>query len=202
VFGVVSRVLVFITIPLNGIGQGVQAIAGYNQGAGNQRRITLVVNAGYVFSVAFGLCLFVLLFFFPRAVLSFFTDSGRLVSAAMRPLSISTSLVALMGIQLVTYFYYISVHDVAYNVVTAICRQLLFIVPFLIVLPLFAGMDGVWWSFPAADFISAVFCVLFRPFVEEDEISEYRRRRSPGKGNNVTVINVLCHRSTKKIEAF
>ena len=160
VFGLVSRILIFVTMPLTGIGQGVQAVVGFNYGAGLLKRVKESVRIGYVYSVAFGMVLFIILFAFPEGVLSFFTKSPELIAAGIQPLRLATCAVALIGVQIVTYFYYISVHQVFFSMLTSICRQILFITPFLLILPRFYGMNGVWASFPISDVISAAACLL------------------------------------------
>jgi putative MATE family efflux protein len=163
VFGLISRILIFITMPLSGIGQGVQVIVGFNYGAGHLKRVKQAVQTGYVFTFVFGALLFIVLFFFPQGILSLFTKSPVLIDAATEPLRISTWLVSLIGIQIVTYFYYIAVHHALNSIMTSICRQMIFITPFLLILPYFYSMKGVWLSFPLSDVISAAACfLLFR----------------------------------------
>jgi putative MATE family efflux protein len=160
VFGIVSRIIIFITMPLSGIGQGSQVVAGYNYGAGNSARVKRTVYYGYLYSVLFGLILWIFLFFFTENILLFFTSDPNLIRAGIEPLRTSTILVVLIGIQIITYYYFISVHKVLNGMVTSICRQLLFLIPFVLILPLFTGIKGVWAAFPVSDLISAIFCLI------------------------------------------
>lgn len=160
IFGIISRILIFITMPLTGIGQGVQVVAGFNYGAGHLKRVKHTVQTGYIFTMIFGAALFGVLFFLPQRVLALFTKSPALIEAATDPLRIATWLVPLIGIQIVTYFYYIAVHHALNSIVTSICRQMIFITPFLLILPYFYSMKGVWISFPLSDALSAAACFL------------------------------------------
>jgi Na+-driven multidrug efflux pump len=177
VFGIISRILIFITMPLTGIGQGVQAVAGFNYGAGHLKRVKYTVHTGYVFTVVFGALLFVILFFFPQSVLTLFTKSHALIAAATEPLHIATWVVPLIGIQIVTYFYYIAVHHARNSILTSICRQIIFITPFIVILPYFYGMNGIWGAFPLSDLISAAACLLlvrlsFKQFTPPQSVQE------------------------------
>ncbi|MBN1850565.1 MAG: hypothetical protein JW932_18495 [Deltaproteobacteria bacterium] len=160
VFGIINRVLVFITMPVNGIGQGVQAIVGYNYGAGSINRVKKALRFGYLYSLIFGGLLFFLLFGFPEKVISLFTNDGSLMLAGTGPLRISTFLVPLIGIQVVTYFYYIAVQDVFKCLVTSVCRHIFFLIPLVLILPYFCGVSGIWQAFPVADLIAAGFCIM------------------------------------------
>lgn len=164
IFGLVSRILVFITMPLTGIGQGVQSVIGFNYGAGKTERLKSIVNMGYLYSTLFGALLFVLLFFFPRVTLSLFTESQELINMAVEPLRITTVAVILIGVQIVSYFYFIGINHTRNSVITSICRQAFFIAPLILVLPLFYGIKGLWYAFPISDGIAALFCMVLVRF--------------------------------------
>lgn len=163
VFGIISRIIVFITMPLSGIGQGVQVIVGYNFGARKTERVKHAIYYGFIYSIVFGAILWIMLFFFTGNILGFFTSDNNLITAGIEPLRYSTLLAMLIGIQIITYYYFISVHKMLYSMLTSICRQLLLLTPFLLVLPIFFGVNGIWTAFPLSDLCSAIVCfVLIR----------------------------------------
>jgi Na+-driven multidrug efflux pump len=112
-------------------------------------------------------------------VFAFFTNSESLIDAGIKPLRIATCMVPLIGVQIVTYFYYIALHRAVGGIVVSLCRTVLFITPLIFFLSYLYGMTGVWASFPIADFFAALFCVYIARYVGEDALNGNRYTPRP-----------------------
>ena len=156
-FGINHRVsFVFIMIAF-GFNQGMQPIAGYNYGARLYSRVrevykltalcaTVALTAGFLVSV-----------FLPMQVVSIFTTDPELERISAHGLRIANLMFPVVGFQIVTTNLFQSLGMVKKSIFLSLTRQLLFLLPLLYFLPrVFGGVDGVWWSFPASDFIATL----------------------------------------------
>jgi putative MATE family efflux protein len=160
--GIVGSIIMLIFMPLQGINQGVQPIIGFNYGAKAYRRVreaywlavkagTLILAAGYV-----------MLQGFPRFFISIFTqEGGDLMRMGVRALRISTCLLPLIGFQIITSNYFLSIGKAVQGTVLGMSRQLLIYIPLLLILPRFFGLDGVFITMPLADAFSVIISGVF-----------------------------------------
>ena len=144
-----------VTVVL-GICQGLQPILGYNYGAGKIHRLRrtffLAVAAASVITTVGGI--FGLIF--PREVGMAFTDSSELLDATERALSRCLLMFPLVGFQVISTALFQSIGMAGKSIVVSLLRQVIFLIPLLIILPRALGLDGVWYSFPASDLMSTV----------------------------------------------
>ena len=156
-FGINHRVsFVFIMIAM-GFNQGMQPIAGYNYGARLYTRVRDVYKLTAACASVALMIGFIVSVFLPRPVVSIFTDDPSLEEIAAHGLRIANCMFPVVGFQMVTTNLFQSLGMVRKSIFLSLTRQLLFLLPLLFFLPgLFGGVDGVWWSFPASDLISAI----------------------------------------------
>lgn len=155
-FGVINKLLIFSLMPLIGIAQGFQPIAGYNYGAGNMLRVRKAVSIANVAATSIALFYFLVIMLFPRVVFGIFTTDMALLDVGARALRIVSLAIALVGFQLVGAVFFQSVGMAGPALVLGLLRQAILLIPLVLILPRFLGTLGVWWSFPIADFIAAV----------------------------------------------
>ena len=171
-YGMNHRILLIVIMPVLGIVQGFQPIAGYNYGArqfGRVRaslRITLMTalcaaSAGYAFMMLA-----------PRVAMGLFTSDAALIDRSARALRIMVAVIPAMALQITSSVYFQAIGRAGLAFILGVSRQFLILVPLVLVLPRFWGVDGVWVSFPLADFASMVLSLflLFRSLrhLEED----------------------------------
>ena len=155
-YGIGNRI-VFIFVMINmGINQGMQPIAGYNFGAKRYDRMMqavkyAVVAATVVMTIGWLVCQFM-----PGLCVSLFTKDKELHDIAVHGLRINSAVLPIIGYQMVITNFFQSIGMPSKSIFLSLSRQLLFLIPMLLVLPGFFGTDGVWMSMPAADFISAI----------------------------------------------
>lgn len=158
-FGIVFRVLMFNFMPLFGINQGFMPIAGYNYGAENFSRVKHVLKIAIQATTVFSIISFVLFFVFSNQIIMLFTEDAALVESGTRALKIIVITLPIVGFQVISSGLYQALGKVWPSIFLAISRQVLFLIPFVLVLPSYYGLDGIWYSFPAADILAAVVTV-------------------------------------------
>ena len=164
-YGVINRVVLLFVMIVAGLNQGMQPIVGYNYGAKQYSRVikTLKLTIGAAMAVTTtGFLIGQLL---PRQVAMLFVgsgdaDSAQLIEAAVQGLRLVVICFPIVGFQIVTsnFFQYIGKPKRA--ILLSMTRQMLFLVPLLILLPNYLGVKGVWLSMPIADLAASLFAAL------------------------------------------
>lgn len=159
--GIISKVnMIFMSFVI-GISQGVQPIIGFNYGAALYRRVKeLSAGAGCGYRAFSGnVCL---LPTFPRQIISIFgTGSEMYYQFSERYFRIYMFLTLINGIQPVTSNFFNSIGKARLGVFMSLTRQILFLLPLIVIFPLFMGIDGVMYAGPIADGAAAIVCGLF-----------------------------------------
>ena len=158
-YGMVHKLLMIVIMPILGIAQGFQPIAGYNYGAKRFDRVrtSLWTAALTAFSIAlFGYAFMMLL---PRVGMSFFTHDEGLIASSARVLRIVVLFIPAAAIQITGSVYFQSVGKATEAMVLSLSRQFLLLIPFVLILPRFLGLNGVWMAFPLADLLSSTITV-------------------------------------------
>lgn len=159
-YGIVNRVSFLFLMICMGLTQGMQPIAGYNFGAKQYDRVKEVLRKtiGYAVMV---MCLgFVVCELFPVTVVSIFTNDEQLLQNAAVGLRVVMMAFPLVGVQVVISNFFQSLGFAGRAIFLSLSRQLLFLLPALIALPLIYGIQGVWMSLPVSDAISCVVAVV------------------------------------------
>lgn len=159
-YGIVNRVAFLFLMICMGLTQGMQPIAGYNFGAKQYDRVKEVLRKtiGYAVMV---MCLgFVVCELFPVTVVSIFTNDEQLLQNAAVGLRVVMMAFPLVGVQVVISNFFQSLGFAGRAIFLSLSRQLLFLLPALIALPLIYGIQGVWMSLPVSDAISCVVAVV------------------------------------------
>ena len=149
-----------LTTVVVGMCQGLQPIIGYNYGAGRldrlKRAFWLATGASVLITIvgaAFGqLC--------PGLIARAFTVDQELISATVNALTISLTLFYVVGFQIVATTFLQSIGLAGKSIFLSLVRQVIFLIPFLMILPGHFGLDGVWASFPTADVFSTTTAAL------------------------------------------
>lgn len=155
-YGIINRIVFFFLMIVMGLNQGMQPIAGYNYGAKQYDRVTEILKLTIGWATVVTCVGFVFGFFLPRMTVSIFTPDTELIEIASRGLAIATVAFPVIGIQMVTSNFFQSIGLAKKAIFLSLTRQLLFLLPCLYIFPLFLGVEGVWASMPASDFIATV----------------------------------------------
>ncbi|MEE0973614.1 MAG: MATE family efflux transporter [Paludibacteraceae bacterium] len=155
-YGIDNRIVFFFVMMNMGFNQGMQPIAGYNYGAQKYNRVLEVFRYTMCCVVAFGAIGWLLCQFFPEWIVSMFSTDAELNALSSYGLRILTSLLPLIGFQMVCTNLYQSIGKAKIAIFLSTTRQLLFLIPFLLIFPMYWGTDGIWYSLPMADGLSAL----------------------------------------------
>lgn len=155
-YGIVNRLVFLFLMIVMGFNQGMQPIAGYNYGAKQYDRVLEVLNLTIKCAlIVTGAC-FIVGMFFPRAAVSLFTHDPELTELAARGFRITVAIFFIIGRQMVISNFFQSIGLANKAIFLSLSRQLIFLLPFLAILPLWFGADGVWLSMPASDLAALV----------------------------------------------
>ena len=139
-----------------GINQGMQPIAGYNFGAKKYDRMLRCLYLAMFWATAVLTVGWLLALFVPRPMARLFTTDDTLISLAATGILINMLMFPLIGFQAVIANFFQCIGRVQISIFLSLSRQLLFLLPLIIILPLFWGLNGVWAALPASDLIAAV----------------------------------------------
>ena len=155
-YGIVNRVVFLIIMVVMGLNQGMQPIAGYNFGGGDMARVKrvlrLTIYAATVITT-FGFLIGELL---PTFVVSAFTTDKELITLAAEGLRITVLVFPIVGFQMVVSNFFQCIGMAGKAIFFSLSRQVLFLIPGLLIFPTFFGTTGVWMSMPISDAIASI----------------------------------------------
>ncbi len=155
-YGIVNRIIFLFVMIIMGFNQGMQPIAGYNFGARLYPRVTEVTKLTMKWAIGVATTGFLLCQLFPTLIVNMFTTDDELVKAAVFGLHIVFAVFPIVGFQMVATNFFLSIGMSKKAIFLSLTRQMLFLIPCLIVLPRCFGTLGVWISMPVADTIATV----------------------------------------------
>lgn len=155
-YGIVNRIaFVFIMICM-GLNQGMQPIAGYNYGARLHDRLMRVLKLAIISATVITTTGFLVAMLAPRLCVSLFTHDGELITISVKVMRIIMCMFPIIGYQMVITNFFQSIGKAKVSIFLSLSRQLIFLLPPLIVLPRFWGIDGILWSMPLSDLMAAI----------------------------------------------
>ena len=155
-YGIVHKMTFIFVMIVMGFTQGMQPIAGYNYGAKAYDRVTKVLKITIALATGVTTLAFVIGEFCPGAVARIFTSDEQMIEMAVVGMRYNCLLFPIVGFQMVTGNFFQSIAQPGKSIFLSLNRQLLFLVPFIIIFPHFWGINGVWASLPASDLVSSV----------------------------------------------
>ncbi len=155
-FGIVNRVSFMCVLIVMGLNQGMQPIAGYNYGARQYSRVLKVLKLTMLFAtvVTTSVCLVAELI--PEVVARVFTSDPELISLSVYGLRVALICFPIIGAQIVIANFFQSINMANKAIFLSLTRQVLILIPCLLILPRFFGQTGVWISMPVSDILGAV----------------------------------------------
>lgn len=156
IYGVINRVLTFILMPLFGIVQGLQPIIGFNYGAKNMKRVKDALKLAIGVSTAMATFSFILLMTFTGPILRLFNNDPNLLQEGVPVLRIIIIFTPLIGFQIIGASLFQSIGKALPALILSMSRQILFLIPAILILPLYFKLSGIWYAFPLSDLLSIV----------------------------------------------
>lgn len=161
VYGIISRVMMFANFPVLGVTQGFLPIAGYNYGAQHWKRLRSVIILSILAGTSIALVTFACIILFPSAISSLFSHEEDLLQQTAPAIMIVFLSQPLITIQLIDSAYYQAIGKALPALLLTLTKQVIFLIPLILILPQFWGLDGIWYAFPIADVLAALVTAAF-----------------------------------------
>lgn len=164
--GITNRVTQLLVLMVAGFSQGMQPIVGYNIGAKLYGRVREVLAKAVMTATVILTTGYILIAIFPAMLASLFTSDPVLIEYCIPALRISLCTFPVVGVQMIATTFFQSIRKPGLSMLISLSRQLIFLLPLLLILPPAMGVHGVWWSMPIADVFSITLSVilLFREY--------------------------------------
>lgn len=162
---ILTSVMQFAMLPMQGLGQGAQPIISYNYGAGNVKRVKAAFRLLLKSSLIYSCLLWILVMLFPQGFAAMFTSDGSLLSYTQMALRIYMGSMFLFGIQMACQMTFISLGNAKASILVAVMRKFILLLPLIYIMPHIFTADkarAVYMAEPVADFFAVCFtAVLF-----------------------------------------
>ena len=155
-YGIANRIAFVFVMVVMGINQGMQPIAGYNYGARNTARLMKTLKLSMLAATVVTTSGFLVAEFIPELCARMFTTDEQLIGLAAHGLRIIMATFPIVGYQMVVTNFFVSIGMAKTSIFLSMSRQMLFLFPLLLLLPLEFGVNGVWMSMPISDTLSAL----------------------------------------------
>ncbi len=156
-YGIINGITFLFLMIVMGICQGMQPIAGYNYGAQLYPRVIKVLRYCIIYATIVMCFSFVVCEFFPKLPIRLFTDDPKLTELSIEGMRLIQLVAPLIGFAIVVGHFFQSIGMAKTSIFLSLSRQLIFLIPFLLIFPGLWGTKGVWLSITVSDFISVVF---------------------------------------------
>jgi Na+-driven multidrug efflux pump len=144
-----------------GLSHGCQPIIGFNYGARNYSRVKKTYKMALMASLAIGLVAFLAFQLFPHQITSVFGSGDVLYyDFAAKYLRIYLMMTLVFGMQPMSMCFFTAIGNVRHSILISLSRQGFFLIPLLLVLPLFFGLSGVLWAGPISDALACAFALM------------------------------------------
>ena len=159
-YGIAHRLGFVFFMVIMGICQGMQPIAGYNYGARNMERVKRVVRLSIIVSVASMTVGWIIGEVFTGTCVRLFTDDPDLIAISVRGIRINMLVFPVIGYQATVTNFFQTIGKVRISIFMSLSRQLIFLLPMLLLFSSLWELDGVWASLPASDLASFLVAVI------------------------------------------
>ena len=176
-FGIVNRIVFLFVMIVIGLNQGMQPIAGYNFGAKNYHRVNQVLKLTVIWATIITTSGFIVGEFIPELAVSAFTTDEELIRLSVNGLRIVVMFFPIIGFQMVTSNFFQSIGMARKAIILSLSRQVLILIPCLLILPLFFDSFGVWISMPISDITASIMAGVFL----YKQFNEFKKRHNESK---------------------
>ena len=161
---ILTSVMQFAMLPLQGFAQGAQPITSFNYGARNVARVKQTFRLLLTVSLIYSVSLWALIQLFPQAFASIFTSEPELLAFAAKALRIYCGVLFMFGIQIACQMTFVAIGYATSSIIVAVMRKFVLLLPLIYIMPMLISDKtmGVYMAEPVADFLAVTFtAVLF-----------------------------------------
>jgi len=161
IMGIGLRVLNLIEMPIIGIAQGFSTLVSFNFGAKKYERIKAILKEAVIWTIVIAGAGFILMMAIPRQILGIFTDNETLLQMGIAPVRIIVIFLPFVGFQILGGSFFQAIGKTVPSLIIILSRQLLLLIPSIIILPLFFELTGIWLAVPVSNFFSILITFVF-----------------------------------------
>ena len=172
---ILTSVMQFAMLPLQGLGQGAQPIISYNYGARNEKRVRSTFKLLVKTSVSYSVILWLIIMIFPQIFAGMFTSDSTLLAFTKTALRIYMAVVFIFGIQIACQMTFISLGKAKDSILVAIVRKFVLVIPLIYILPgIFRAnqTNAVYMAEPVADILAVTFTAILFSFEFKKALAE------------------------------
>lgn len=159
-YGIINRTVMFFAMVVFGVTQGMQPILGFNYGAGRWDRVKRTLKIGIWIGVTITTLGFLITESFPDTISRLFTKDETLTMIARNGFRLYFVFFPFVGAQIVIQNFFQSIGKPRISIFLSLTRQLILLIPFLVILPPIFGIDGVWFAMSGSDLLSFVVAIV------------------------------------------
>lgn len=161
-WGIITTLLMFFFFFIFGLNGGSQPLIGYNYGAQNFLRVRTTAQWAILAATVIVVVSWALIELLASFFVGMFSGQDQALHAmATHGLQLAALMMPVLGFQIIGAGYFNSVGKPVHAMFLALSRQVLFLLPLAWLLPIFLGLDGIWWATPAADALAALVTLVF-----------------------------------------
>ena len=175
IFGIINRVMMFALFPIMGITQGFLPIAGYNYGAKKFDRVVETIQKAILYGCAIAGFIYVMIIIFSEEIIRIFSTDPILLAETPRAMILVFLVSPIIAIQLVGSAYFQAAGKALPALFLTLLKQGVFLIPLAYILPIYYGVDGVWYSFAIGDVLATIITYI----VLKKEIKTNLKERLP-----------------------
>ena len=157
----VTSISLMFLMPIFGLSQGMQTIIAYNHGAKQPHRARRTLFLGISYGTVLLSVGFILVRLFPEVFVGIFTKDETLMKMAVEGIKINLITLPIVGVSVLGSVYFQSIGEAKKSMFLSLLRQVIILIPVIIIVPKMYGLKGVWASQPIADFLAMFIVVLF-----------------------------------------
>jgi putative MATE family efflux protein len=161
VYAIINRILRFVFMPIFGISHGMQPILGFNYGAKRYGYARRVIKFAILHSTLIGVFGLVVLYLFSAQIFGLFSDDADLIEKGVYAMRLIILALPVVGLQVMGATAFQALGKALPALILSLSRQILVLIPVLIVMNKFFALQGVWLTMPISDFISATLTAFF-----------------------------------------
>lgn len=179
--GVIQSVSMMILMPMFGINQGAQPIIGFNYGAEKYDRVKRTLGFAIIGASVFGILGFIATQFFTKSIVQLFIsdvgDLDEILRIAIPGMKIYLMMLPIIGFQVMSSSFFQAIGKPKHSAFLSLSRQVIVLIPALMILPNFYGLQGIWMAGPIADTIASILtAILLFIFLKQLNVIEEKQK--------------------------
>lgn len=170
VMGIINSVAILLVMSIIALNMASQPILGYNYGAGSHGRVRETFILVLKYSSLISIAGFLISEIFPAGIIRLFNSDPELLRIGVPGIRIFMAMMPIVGFQIVTSNFYQATGRAGVAAAITMLRQVVILIPILLILPGIFGINGIWIASPVSDFLTGIFVLylVFRAFKDLD----------------------------------